>query len=89
MRFVDTNILFYALDLEPSQPGKTAIAQEILTSTDIGSSCRCSRSSTFRPPTPAAKAARCRQLLSEDLSHGQDYDGVTVVNPFLSEASVM
>jgi predicted nucleic acid-binding protein len=30
----------------------------------------------------AAKAARCRELLSEDLSHGQDYDGVVVVNPF-------
>lgn len=35
MRFVDTNILIYSLDLEPSQPGKTAIAQEILTGTDI------------------------------------------------------
>ena len=32
----------------------------------------------------AAKAARCQQLLSEDLNHGQDYDGVVVVNPFLS-----
>ena len=30
----------------------------------------------------AAQAARCRELLSEDLSHGQDYDGVRVVNPF-------
>ena len=32
--------------------------------------------------------ARCRQLLSEDLNHGHDYDGVMVVNPFLSEARV-
>jgi predicted nucleic acid-binding protein len=32
----------------------------------------------------AAKAARCQQLLSEDLNHGQDYDGVVVVNPFIS-----
>jgi len=31
----------------------------------------------------AAKASRCRELFSEDLSHGQDYDGVRVVNPFL------
>ena len=31
----------------------------------------------------AAKAARCPQLISEDLNHGQNYDGVTVVNPFL------
>ena len=31
----------------------------------------------------AAKAARCREILSEDLNHGQDFDGVIVVNPFL------
>ena len=30
----------------------------------------------------AAKASGCEQLLSEDLNHGQDYDGVTVTNPF-------
>ena len=31
----------------------------------------------------AAKAAGCREVFSEDLNHGQDYAGVTVVNPFL------
>jgi predicted nucleic acid-binding protein len=30
----------------------------------------------------AAKAASCRYLLTEDLQHGQDLDGVAVVNPF-------
>ena len=30
----------------------------------------------------AARASGCRQLLSEDLSDGQDYGGVRVVNPF-------
>jgi len=30
----------------------------------------------------AAKAAGCGQVLSEDLNHGQDYDGVVVINPF-------
>ena len=35
MRFVDTNILIYSLDLEPAQPAKTAIACEILTHSDI------------------------------------------------------
>lgn len=30
----------------------------------------------------AAQIAGCRHLLTEDLSHGQDYDGVRVVNPF-------
>jgi predicted nucleic acid-binding protein len=140
MRFVDTNILIYSLDLEPSQPGKTAIAQEILTGTDIALSVQVLQefyvqaTHARRPDAlphdiaarliekwqrfriqdntvavlhsalklkerfqtsywdasilAAAKAARCRQLLSEDLNHGQDYDGVMVVNPFLSEASV-
>ena len=31
----------------------------------------------------AARAAGCAVVLSEDLSHGQDYDGVLVENPFL------
>ena len=30
----------------------------------------------------AAKAAECPYLLTEDLSHGQDLDGVRVVSPF-------
>ncbi|WP_199221111.1 PIN domain-containing protein [Coraliomargarita sinensis] len=31
----------------------------------------------------AARSCECEVLLSEDLNHGQDYDGVRVVNPFL------
>jgi predicted nucleic acid-binding protein len=30
----------------------------------------------------AARAQSCDTLLSEDLSHGQSYDGVRVENPF-------
>jgi predicted nucleic acid-binding protein len=30
----------------------------------------------------AARAAGCDEVLSEDLSDGQDYDGITVRNPF-------
>jgi predicted nucleic acid-binding protein len=30
----------------------------------------------------AAKAIGCDSILSEDLSHMQDYDGVKVINPF-------
>lgn len=30
-----------------------------------------------------AKAGGCRYLLTEDLQHGQDLDGVEVLNPFL------
>lgn len=32
----------------------------------------------------AAKQLGCRTLYSEDLNAGQDYDGLTVVNPFAS-----
>lgn len=31
----------------------------------------------------AANELGCKTLYSEDLNHGQDYDGVTVMNPFL------
>jgi predicted nucleic acid-binding protein len=32
----------------------------------------------------AAKRLGCHTVYSEDLNHGQDYDGVRVVNPFLA-----
>ena len=35
----------------------------------------------------AAKELGARVLYSEDLSHGQEYDGVRVVNPFLETKS--
>lgn len=31
----------------------------------------------------AAASASCEVLYSEDLSHGQEYDGVLVINPFV------
>ena len=31
----------------------------------------------------ATRELGCRTIYTEDLSHGQDYDGVKVVNPFL------
>lgn len=30
----------------------------------------------------AAKASGARELVTEDFSHGQDYDGVLAINPF-------
>ena len=35
----------------------------------------------------AARAAGCRYLLTEDLQHGQDLDGVTVMDPFVTPAA--
>ncbi|HMO85094.1 MAG TPA: PIN domain-containing protein [Lacipirellulaceae bacterium] len=34
----------------------------------------------------AARQLGCRSLCSEDLNHGQVYDGVQVINPFASDA---
>ena len=34
----------------------------------------------------AARAQGCRTILTEDLNHGQDYDGIRAVNPFLRAA---
>lgn len=135
MRFVDTNILLYSLDLGASEPSKSAIAAQILKSTDLALSVQVLQEFYVQATHPrrpdalshdmavkliekwmrfriqentvavlhsalaikeryqtsywdaailaAAKAAGCRQLLSEDLNHGQDYGGVIVVNPFL------
>jgi predicted nucleic acid-binding protein len=35
----------------------------------------------------AAKSLSCRFLLTEDLQAGQDFEGVLVVNPFVSDPS--
>lgn len=34
----------------------------------------------------AARSLGCRTVLSEDLAHGRDYDGVVVRNPFLKKS---
>ncbi len=31
----------------------------------------------------AARLLGCRYILTEDLRHGQDFDGVVAINPFL------
>ncbi len=134
MRFIDTNILLYSLDLEPVQSSKAVIAREILTHTDLAISVQVLQefyvqaTHSRRPDAlpheiaarfiekwlrfriqentvqvfqsalvfkdryqtsfwdasilAAAKTVGCKELLSEDLNHGQDYDGVLVVNPF-------
>jgi predicted nucleic acid-binding protein len=35
----------------------------------------------------AAERARCSEILSEDLNHGQEYFGIVVRNPFLNAVS--
>lgn len=135
MRFVDTNVLLYAISRDPAEAHKSVIAQELLADRDLALSVqvlqefyvqatRSSRADALphetvaglveafsrfpvQPITPeimqaalrtkdrfqlsywdsaiieAARSARCGVVLSEDLGHGQDYDGVRVSNPFL------
>jgi predicted nucleic acid-binding protein len=134
MRFIDTNILLYSLDLQPVESEKAAIALRILKDPDLVLSVQVLQefyvqaTHSRRPDAlshemaarliktwlrfrvqentvavlesafdikkrfqtsywdaaiiAAAKISHCSELLSEDLNHGQDYDGVMVVNPF-------
>lgn len=132
--FLDTNILLYSIDEDPSSLTKRQRAQELLLSERWGWSIQVAAeffvnaTSQKRPfrltakvaaslvegwlslPTldvtpalfraavdvqqrhqlsywdaaivAAAKQMGCRSVYSEDLNAGQNYDGVTVINPF-------
>jgi len=134
MRFVDTNILLYAVSTVPADRLKSHVAQRALDDDDLAMSVQvlqefyvqATRESKQDPLThdqallliesflrfpiqdltlsvlrdalvskkrfrisywdaaiiEAARAMGCETILSEDLSHGQDYDGVKVINPF-------
>ena len=136
VRFVDTNVLLYAISNNRREAPKTTIANEVLEAEDLALSSqvlqefyvqatRASRTdrlahegvmefmeSLVRYPLlrttrglvfaavescrhfrvsywdaaiiEAARTLGCDVVLSEDLSHSQDYDGVRVENPFLS-----
>ena len=135
VRFIDTNVLLYAVSTDPREADKAARAQGLLNQADLALSVQvlqefyvqATRATRANPLThqqatdlveafsrfpvldltlsvvrsamrtraryglsywdsaiiEAARALGCRTVLSEDLSHGQDYDGVSVVNPFL------
>jgi predicted nucleic acid-binding protein len=134
MRFVDTNVLLYAVSTLPDEAAKATKAQALLTDRDLAMSVQvlqefyvqATRKSRPEPLThdealgfihswrrffvhditmeilddalaikaryqlsywdsaiiAAAKASNCSKVLSEDMSDGQDYAGVKVVNPF-------
>lgn len=138
MRFVDTNILLYAVSTDPQEQPKSQAALRVLEGNDLALSVQvlqefyvqATRSgkpdrltheqasllieSFLRFPAQeitvellqavlasksrfrisywdaaiieAARAQGCHTVLSEDLSHGQDYYGVKVVNPFRKRA---
>lgn len=135
VRFLDTNILLYAISNDPAEAVKAETARAIMESRDLALSTqviqefyvqvtRSSRpdaltsaqsigliQSFMRFPIQevsmavvllaiatrekfdmsywdaaiieAARVMKCDVVLSEDLSHGQDYGGVVVTNPFV------
>jgi predicted nucleic acid-binding protein len=134
MRFVDTNVLLYAISTAPEEEDKARIAREILEANDLVLSIQVLQEfyvQATRPTRPdrishdqaallieaflrfpvqettvpllkaalvtnqrfgisywdaaiieAARAMSCPEVLTEDLSDGQDYAGVRAVNPF-------
>lgn len=134
MRFVDTNVLLYAISRDPKEIAKRDLANQLLGHHDLALSAQvlqefyaqatrptCDGSLShgqavdlvvaftrfaFQPTTidlvhaamdardrfnlsywdaaiiEAARMLSCTTVLSEDLSHGQSYDGIVVVDPF-------
>ena len=134
MRFVDTNILLYAISTASDEAAKREIARGLLGSTDLALSVQvlqeffvqATRQTRADPLASgqasalieawlrfpvqettvplmqaaikgagrfrvsywdaaiieAARTLECSTVLSEDLSHGRDFDGVRVENPF-------
>jgi predicted nucleic acid-binding protein len=134
MRFVDTNVLLYAVSTDPTEAAKASIARALMCERDLALSVQVLQEFYVQAtrPTPrgslshadaaalietwlrfpvldltvplvraalaasarwqisdwdaaiveAARALDCAVLLSEDLQHGQDFDGVKVVDPF-------
>ncbi len=135
MRFVDTNVLLYAISSDPGERHKAERANDILAARDLALSVQvlqefyvqATREGRLDPLTheqalelvesflrfpvaeiavavvlaalathrrfaisywdaailEAARSFGCDVVLSEDLSDGEDYDGVRVENPFL------
>ena len=138
MRFVDTNVLIYAVSERPDETAKRRMARDLLESNDLALSVqvlqefyaqatRRSRPDALPHDTAArfidsllrfpiqpitlnilwtalafrqrfglsywdcailaaAKQSGCTSVLSEDMSAGQDYDGLRVTNPFANVA---
>lgn len=65
--FIDTNVLLYRASTDETERPKRLVAEALLRRDDIGLSAQVLAATT---------------VFSEDLAHGQTYDGVTVLNPF-------
>lgn len=138
MRFVDTNILLYAISSAPEEERKARIARGLLDSENLALSVQVLQEFYVQATRPvkagslshrqatqlieaflrfpvqemtvsimrasldardrfqisywdaaiieAARAIGCRIVLSEDLTSGRDYGGITIENPFSNPA---
>jgi len=139
VRFVDTNVLLYAVSTTAAEASKRGVARRLLEAEDLALSVQVLQEfymQATRPSRPdplnhdqamalveafarfrvqemtlaimraamearhrfrisywdgaiveSARALGCRMVLSEDLAHGRDYDGVRVEDPFRARAS--
>jgi predicted nucleic acid-binding protein len=139
VRFVDTNVLLYAVGTSPAEAPKRDVALELLEATDLALSVQVLQEFYVQATRPsrrdplshaqasalveaflrfrvqevtvailkeameahhrfrlsywdaaiieAARASGCATVLSEDLAHGRDYDGILVLNPFRVRSS--
>jgi predicted nucleic acid-binding protein len=139
VRFVDTNILLYAVSTAAREGPKKDMARRLLATEDLALSVQVLQEfyvQATRPSRPdalshaqamglveaflrfrvqemtvailkeameahhrfrlsywdaaiieAARASGCATVLSEDLAHGRDYDGILVLNPFRVRSS--
>lgn len=81
MRFVDTTVLLNALSRAPAERDKARAARELMQAA-LRAKSRFGITCWAGAVVEAERDLSCRILLTEDLSDGQDYDGVVVQNPF-------
>lgn len=85
--FLDTNILLYSISRNPADAVERERAIALLSRDDGALSVQvlrefyvqAARPTRSSPPPPALG---CRILYSEDMNHGREVEGITIVNPF-------
>jgi predicted nucleic acid-binding protein len=82
--FIDTNILLYSISTASGEAGKHAIAIELLDREGGALSIKAAHGLSYWDSAivAAACAQGCQEILTEDLSHGRQLEGVREVNPF-------
>ncbi len=70
-RFIDTNILLYSISTSRTEVAKHRLAVDLLESNDLALSVQVLQEFYA-------------QLLTEDMSHGLNINGVTIMNPFVT-----